>query len=86
MKDDKLHKILDKAIEAVDQQLVASREVAPSPPVIPISPLHMTQKLGFKPVVTCDCGSSIDLNTAKRREVEAWTETHQTCTPIGAGQ
>lgn len=79
-KDAKLHKILDRAIEAVDSLVEEKRR---EPPSVPISPLHFSQKLGFKPVVTCDCGSVLDTNVViSHQKKAAWTSVHQNCEPI----
>ncbi len=40
---------------------------------------HVTQQLGFKPILYCWCGSTIDLNTNNRKALKAFKAQHDEC-------
>jgi hypothetical protein len=47
---------------------------------IAIDHFHVTQQLGFKPVLHCWCGATLDLNQNKRRQsTRRWTDDHREC-------
>ncbi len=54
---------------------------APENKALPISPLRIEHKLGFKPVLHCACGASIDTGKARRKDVEAFVAAHEECVP-----
>lgn len=61
---------IDKRIQQIDRAGKA-----------PISPFTLVQKMGFQPIISCACGSSIDLNVVKGRARQAWKAEHEQCPP-----
>jgi hypothetical protein len=46
---------------------------------IAIDHFHVTQQLGFKPVLHCWCGAVLDLNQNKRSSIRRWASEHEAC-------
>ena len=46
-----------------------------------IDKFHITQQLGFKPVLHCWCGDSFDFNVRykSRKTAKAWMSEHEAC-------
>lgn len=42
---------------------------------------EVEDKMGFKPIIRCSCGASIDTGKAKRRELYAFRIAHEECKP-----
>jgi hypothetical protein len=40
---------------------------------------HVTQQLGFKPILYCWCGASCDLNKNSRKAIKAFKLAHDDC-------
>ncbi len=55
---------------------------APENKAVPISPLRIEQKMGFKPVLHCACGASIDTGKTRRKDVEAFVAAHEFCVRV----
>ena len=55
---------------------------APENKALPISPLRIEHKMGFKPVLHCACGASIDTGKARRKDVEAFVVGHEYCVRV----
>ncbi len=56
---------------------------APENKALPISPLRIVHKMGFKPVLHCACGAKIDTGKATRKNVERFRMEHEYCHPPG---
>jgi len=70
----------DPQFPAIWSQVTTALSALKKHPVVtraPLSPFSITQKMGFKPVVHCSCGASLDLNVAKTNERRAWRAEHQ---------
>ena len=44
-----------------------------------VSQFSVTQQLGFKPVLHCKCGASLDLNINPKRVLHAFHLAHEGC-------
>ena len=56
---------------------------APENKALPMSPLRIVHKMGFRPVIHCVCGASLDLNKAPHiaKAAEAFRAEHEFCQP-----